>query len=152
MARDRNSVGTRVVGVVVAALMSTTPLAACGEQTGPPEPPAAPRITKLPPQPGISTITPEFTELRLDQTAQPAETVPWHLIRVDLNENRIYLSASSVGCTTPEKVRLSESASEIRISVTGPSASGPCTAQSITLVGYVQIGSIGERHVTGNSS
>ena len=97
-------------------------------------------------------ITPNFRELPLDQTTQPAETVPWHLIRVDLKENRVYLSASSVDCTTPEKVRLTQSASEIKISVTGQHAGEPCSAQHVTLVGYVQIGSIGERQVTGNSS
>jgi hypothetical protein len=127
-------------------------LAACGEQTGPPRPPAAPLATQLSPQPGISTITPNFRELPLDQTTQPAETVPWHLIRADLNENRVYISASSFDCTTPEKVRLTESASEIKISVTGERASEPCTAKQVTLVGYVQIGSIGDRQVTGNNS
>ncbi|MET3809770.1 hypothetical protein [Arthrobacter sp. UYEF3] len=151
MARGRNSLGTLCVGVVVAALMSTASLAACGQQTGA-QPPAAQPSMKLLPQPGISTITPEFTELRLDQTSQPAETVPWHLIRTDLKENRVYLSASSVGCTTPQKVRLWKSASEIRISVTGPRIGEPCTMQNITLAGYVQIDSIGERQVTGNSS
>ena len=88
----------------------------------------------------------------MDQTTQPAETVPWHLIRVDLKDNRVYLSASSVDCTTPENVRLTESASEIKISVTGRRASESCTMKHVTLVVYVQIGSIGQRQVTGNSS
>ena len=152
MEYHRTSLGKRCAGIVVLAVLSTASLAACGEQAGPPQPPAAPPATRLSPQPGISTITPNFRELPLDQTTQPAETVPWHLIRVDLKENRVYLSASSVDCTTPEKVRLTQSASEIKISVTGQHAGEPCSAQHVTLVGYVQIGSIGERQVTGNSS
>jgi hypothetical protein len=71
---------------------------------------------------------------------------------VDRKENRVYLSAPSVDCTTPKKVQLMESASEIRISVTGTRTGEPCTAQQATLVGYVQIGSIGDRPVTGNGS
>ncbi|MFF2243725.1 hypothetical protein ACFVTM_06040 [Arthrobacter sp. NPDC058130] len=51
----------------------------------------------------------------------------------------------------PEKVRLAESFTEITITVTGSGGSGPCTARSISMVGYVQIGSIGERRVTGDS-
>ncbi|MCX6497837.1 MAG: hypothetical protein NTU93_03420 [Arthrobacter sp.] len=158
MVHDRNRVRKRVAGLVVGAILSIATLAACGEPTVPAAPPlaspplAAPPATKLPPQPGISTITPPFTELPLDRTTEPAVTLPWHLIRVDLKENRVYLSSSSEGCTTPEKVRLTESASEIKISVTGPRGGEPCTARSLTLVGYVQIGSIGERRVTGNAS
>jgi hypothetical protein len=151
MEHDRTSVLKRCAGFVVLAFLSTASLAACGEQPGQPQPPAAPPATQLSPQPGISTITPNFTELPVDQTTEPAETVPWHLIRVDLKENRVYLSSSSVDCTTPEKVRLTESAAEIKISVTGRRAGEPCTAQLVTLVGYVQIRSIGERQVAGNS-
>ena len=152
MKNDRTSVGKRFAGMVVLAVLSTASLVACGVQTGLPQPPAAPPATQLSPQPGVSTIAPEFRELPLDQTTSPTETVPWHLIRVDLKENRVYLSASSVDCTTPKKVRLTESASEIQISVTGQRASEPCTMQHVTLVGYVQIGSIGQRQVSGNSS
>lgn len=61
----------------------------------------------------------------------------------------MYLTASSVGCSTPVKVRLSESGSQIEISVTGTLAGEPCTMQHLTLFGYVQIGSIGQRQVTG---
>lgn len=149
---NRNRAGIRFAGLVVAAVLSTGSMTACGEQSAPPQLPAAPPASKLAPQPGISAITPEFRELQLNRSAEPAETLPWHLIRLDLNENRVYLSASSVMCTTPEKVRLIETASEIKISVTGTRRSEPCTAQSITLVGYVQLGSIGGRQVTGDSS
>lgn len=56
------------------------------------------------------------------------------------------------GCTAPEKVRLTEFASLIEISVIGQRASEPCTMQHVTLIDYVQIGSIGRRQVTGNGS
>lgn len=139
--------GKRFAGSAVLAFLLT----ACGESTRLPQPAATPPATQLSPPPGISTIALDFRELPLDQTTQPAATVPWHLIRVDLKENRVYLSASSVGCSTPVKVRLSESGSQIEISVTGTRAGEPCTMQHLTLFGYVQIGSIGRRQVTGNS-
>jgi hypothetical protein len=151
MEQNRNRMGKRFAGFVVLAVLSITPLAACGEQPGPPQPPAPPPVTQLSPQPGITTITPNFAELPLDQSTQAAETVPWHLIRVDLKENRVYLAASSFDCTIPEKVRLTESASQIKISVTGRRTGQPCSANQVTLLGYVQIGSIGQRQVTGSS-
>lgn len=108
----------------------------------------------FPAQPGLATIVPvpDYQELPVDKTTGPAATVPWHLIRVDRQENRIYLSASSVGCSTPEKVRLTESPATITITMTGTSTSGPCTMESRTLVGYVHVDKIGDRQITGNSS
>jgi hypothetical protein len=133
-------------------MLSSASLAACAEQPGPPVGIGAPPSKSFPTPSGMPTITLDYRELAVDQGTGPADTVPWHLVRVDHKQNRIYLSASSVGCTTPEKVRVSESASRITITVTGPSTKGPCTAQSLTLIGYVQIGSIGDRQVAGNSS
>jgi hypothetical protein len=106
----------------------------------------------FPEQSGIATIVPDYQELPVDQTTGPTATVPWHLLRVDHQENRIYLSASSAGCSTPEKVRLTESPATIAITVTGTGGSGPCTMQSLTLVGFVHVVSIGDRQITGNSS
>lgn len=147
----RSGVGKRFAGIAVLAFLLTASLAACGESARLPQPSATPPATQLSPPPGVSTIALDFRELPLDQTKQPDATVPWHLIRVDLKENRVYLSASSVGCSTPVKVRLSESGSQIEISVTGTRADEPCTMHHLTLFGYVQIGSIGQRQVTGNS-
>jgi hypothetical protein len=138
--------------LVVSAVLAAASLAACEVQPRMPQGPAASPSTTYPIQSGIATITPDFNELAVDHSTGPAATVPWHLIRVDHQENRIYLSASSAGCTTPEKVRLTESDSSITITVTGPSTGEPCTAQHLTLLGYVQVGSIGDRQVTGNSS
>jgi hypothetical protein len=138
--------------LVVSAVLSAASLAACAEQPGLPQGPAAPPSASYPTQSGIATITLDYKELAVDHATGPAPTVPWHLIRVDHQENRIYLSASSAGCTTPEKVRLTESTSSITITVTAQAPGEPCTAQHLTLVGYVQIGSIGDRQVTGNSS
>jgi len=137
--------------MVALAVFSAASLSACVRETVPP-PGTAPPSMRFPDQSGIATIVPDYQELPVDQNTGPAATVPWHLIRVDHQENRIYLSASSAGCSTPEKVRLTESTATIAITVAGTGGSGPCTMQSQTLVGYVQVGSIGERQITGNSS
>lgn len=77
--------------------------------------------------------------------------MPWQLIRVDREENRIYLSASTSGCSKPETVRVTESTSSIQLTVTGTGGSEPCSMQYVTLIGYVQLSSIGGREVTGNA-
>lgn len=138
--------------LVALVALSATSLAACAEEPAPPRGTEDPPNTFFPIQPGITPITPDFQELPLDPTSGPAETLPWHLIRVDHQENRIYLSAPQAGCSTPEKVRLKESPSQITITVTGSSAKEPCTMQHVTMIGYVQIESIGARQVSGNSS
>ena len=99
----------------------------------------------------VETITPQYSELPIDRTSGPAPAVPWQLIRVDREENRIYLSASTSGCSKPETVRVTESASSIQLTVTGTSGSEPCSMQYVTLIGYVQLSSIGGREVTGNA-
>lgn len=152
MGRNRSIKRKQWSCLVVSAVLSAASLAACAVQPGLPQGSEAPPSMSYPTQSGIATITPDYRELAVDHATGPAATVPWHLVRVDHQENRIYLSASSAGCTTPEKVRLTESDSSITITVTGPSTSEPCTAQHLTLLGYVQIGSIGDRQVTGNSS
>jgi hypothetical protein len=96
----------------------------------------------------IETITPQYTELSIDRNTQLTETVPWELIKVDRQENRVYLSASTTECRNPDKVRVSESASEIRITVTSRGKE-PCTMQYLTLIGYVQLEAIGDRQVIG---
>ena len=138
--------------VAALAVSSTASLGGSAEEPVPSAGIAAPPSKSFPEQPGIATIIPDYQELAVDQTTGPAATVPWHLIRVDHQENRIYLSASSAGCSTPEKVRLTESTASVTITVTGTSTSGPCTMQHVTLVGYVHLGSIGGRQITGNSS
>lgn len=66
--------------------------------------------------------------------------VPWTLIRVDPNENRIYLSAESHDCVQPSAAHLSETSTTITVEVEGAStanASGVCTLESRTLVGWI---------------
>jgi hypothetical protein len=74
------------------------------------------------------------------------------LVRVDRHENRIYVSASNTGCSHPNTVRVTETASSIQIAVTGTGGGDPCSMQHVTLVGYVQLSSIGDREVIGNAS
>ena len=124
-------------------------LTACAGQADPPlgsSPPTGKAV--LP----IETITPQYSELTIDRATGPAPIVSWELIKVDPQENRVYLSASTAGCTNPEKVRVTETASSIQITVTGTSGSEPCTMQYVTLIGYVQLSSIGDRQVIGNAS
>ena len=62
-------------------------------------------------------------------------TVPWQLVTVDRQENGVHLSASSSGCRHPRGVRVTESDSSIRITVTGTGGSEPCGMQHVTLIG-----------------
>jgi hypothetical protein len=123
-------------------------LTACAGQADPPLG-TSPPIEK--PVLPIETITPQYAQLTIDRTTDPAPTVPWQLIKVDPQENRIYLSASSSGCSHPRKVRVTETAASIQITVTGAGGGDPCSMQYETLMGYVQLGSIGDRQVTGNA-
>lgn len=130
---------------VLCALLTGTALSGCG-QGGPPLGSSPPSGKPMLP---IETITPQYSELPVDRSIDPADTVPWQLIEVDRQENGVYLSASTTECRTPDKVRVSESASEIRITVTASSGKEPCTMQYVTLIGYVQLDAIGDRPVIG---
>jgi hypothetical protein len=103
--------------------------------------------------PNITAITPNANQLPVDRSPATGETLPWKLVRVDEEKNRIYLSADQVGCAVPSVVHLQETPSEIVIAVTGaPSAGGPCTAQKVSLVGFVQLAEpIGGRPIMGNA-
>lgn len=101
---------------------------------------------------GMATITPQYAELPIERTTDPAPTVPWQLVSVDRQENRIYLSASSSGCSHPNTVRVTETASSILITITGTGGGDPCSMQYVTLIGYVQLSSIGDREVTGDAN
>lgn len=78
--------------------------------------------------------------------------LPWHLIRIDTSQNRVYLSASTSHCTTPAFAVVTENADRVAISVFGPGpAGGPttvCFASNTTLAGYVDVpGGLGGRNV-----
>jgi hypothetical protein len=137
---------------ILSALLLAAALGACAERAEPPAGTSAPSETRVPPQTGVSTIKPEYRELPVEASTEPGETVPWHLIKVDLQENRIYLSASSKGCITPNKVRLTETDTSIEITVTGLNGREPCTMQHVTLLGYVHVDSIGQRQIRGNAN
>lgn len=106
--------------------------------------------------PSIRVITPPANRLPTDSSPATGETVPWSLVRVDNEKNRIYLSAGQVGCAMPSVVHLQETPTEIIIAVTGPPSSAPsdnpCTAQKVSLVGYVQLNEpVGGRRIVGNT-
>lgn len=137
---------------VKAATFSIMVLAALTACVGRADPPLGSSPPTGKPVLPIETITPQYNELPLDRTTDPAPTVPWQLIKIDRQENRIHLSASSSGCSHPNTVRVTETASSIQISVTGTGGGDPCSMQYVTLIGYVQLNSIGDREVIGNAS
>jgi hypothetical protein len=130
--------------------MLVAALTACAGKADPPLGSIPPSGNSVLPT-GMATITPPYNEVSIDRTTDPAPTVPWQLVRVDRQENRIYLSASTAGCSHPNTVRVTETASSIEITVTGTGGGDPCGMQYVTLMGYVQTGSIGDREITGNA-
>jgi hypothetical protein len=117
-------------------------------------PPAAPPAKT---SPSIHAITPLSNRLPTDSSPATGEVVPWTLVRIDNEKNRIYLSAGSVGCLVPSVVHLQETPTEIDIAVTGApssaSSGSPCTAQKVTLVGYVRLdSSVDGRRIVGNTA
>lgn len=135
----------------ISTLMLAAALTACtGQAAGPPldsEPPLGNPVT-----PPVETITLQYNEITIDRTSGPAPTVPWQLVKLDRDENRIYLSASTSGCSQPKTVRVSETPESVQVSVTGTGDAGPCSMQYTTLIGYIQLDSIGGREVMGNVS
>jgi hypothetical protein len=134
----------------ISAGMLAAALTACAGQAGPPlgsEPPTG-KPMPLP----VETITPPYSELAIDRTTGPAPTVPWQLMKVDPQENRIYLSASTSGCSHPKTVRVSETPTTVQVTVTGIGDTEPCSMKYITLIGYIQFDSMGDRQVIGNAS
>ncbi|MBT2550526.1 hypothetical protein [Arthrobacter sp. ISL-65] len=78
-------------------------------------------------------------------------------MRIDNETSRIYLSAEQVGCAVPSVVHLRETPTEIVITVTGAPSSAPfgspCTAQKVSLVGYVQlVEPVDDRRIVGNTA
>jgi hypothetical protein len=140
----------RLPAVAVCGVVLAAALTACAGEPGPPPPGSSPPsgISVLP----IETVSPQYGELAVDRSTVPVPTVPWQLVRVDRQENGIYLSASTNGCSHPKGVRVTESGSSIHITVTGTGDSEPCSMQYVTLIGYVQLDSLGDREVTGYTS
>jgi hypothetical protein len=63
--------------------------------------------------------------------------VPWKLIEIDKQQNRIYLSATGADCVVPTSVQVQESSTTIILAVRGVEQQEPCTAESRSLIGYI---------------
>jgi glucose/arabinose dehydrogenase len=105
-------------------------LAGCGTAQTPPQ--ARPQE-----QPPPTKITIEPQPLPTLATRQPGQVaLPWTLVRA--GGNRVVLTASSHGCSRPIGVTVQETPQAVNITVLGnPPGSGACTAQRITLAGYL---------------
>jgi len=119
------------------ALVFLTALSGCASTIT--SPAVSPKASNR--RPSISVI-PDPTGVALPIVAGSAKSgtsLPWSLIRVDHADNRIYLSVSGPGnlCTTPTGVQVDETAQTVTIRAVGRSTDGPCTAQKITIIGYV---------------
>ena len=154
--RPRATITRRAATMLVAvvALLGLMSCSAGGPQPGGSHPASVTPPAKT--SPSIHAITPLANRLPTDSSAATGETVPWTLVRVDDEKNRIYLSAGQVSCAAPSVVHLQETPTEIIIAVAGlPSSApsdSPCTAQKVSLVGYVQLnGPVGGRRIVGNT-
>jgi hypothetical protein len=87
----------------------------------------------------LTKVTPESTSL------------PWHLWHVDDVLHRIYLQSSNNNnqCSTPYAATVEETTTSVTITVHGSKKfQGPCTAQLVTIFGYVQLASpLGQRTI-----
>jgi hypothetical protein len=64
--------------------------------------------------------------------------LPWQVSHIDRGTNRVYLSITGRGCSQPEGVAVAETAGTITIAAYGSMpGTAPCTAQAVTLVGYI---------------
>ena len=75
--------------------------------------------------------------------------LPWNLVRVDRQLNRIYLTVSDgPGCTIPQRLAVSETATAVTLTVVGATLTEPCTAEARVTTGYVQLPTaLGDRQV-----
>lgn len=131
--RPTNGVTSRAV----IALMFLTTLSGCSSTM------TSPAFSPKPwnPRPSTSAI-PAPTGVALPIVAGSAKSglsLPWSLIQIDRADNRIYLSVTGPGnlCTTPTGVQVDETAQTVTIRAVGRSTDGPCTAQKMTMIGYV---------------
>jgi len=64
--------------------------------------------------------------------------LPWQGSHIDRRTNRVYLSITGRGCSWPKGVAVAETAGTITIAAYGSMpGTAPCTAQAVTLVGYI---------------
>lgn len=146
-------VAVLAVGAVCAAgLVSCSALPGHDGLSSPPsaEPGPAPTPSLSRPLPAGAIPIDDDSALPVVAGDTGAPTVAWRLIRVDAQDDRVYLAAAEgPGCVIPWKVRLTSSPQTIGITVVGMAERPPCTAQKLTLVGYVAVpGGIRGRAVT----
>ena len=98
-------------------------------------------------------ITPTYKELVIDtSTSNDGPTLPWALVRVDRDLNRIYLTASNSDYVFPTRARIEETSTSITLTVVGVGGKGACTAQKVTMFGYVTSKiPIGNRSIQGDT-
>lgn len=97
-----------------------------GHQSAGSTPPQAAPPSKT--RQSITAITRNANQLPVENSPATGETVPWKLVKVDEEKDRMYLTAGQVGCAVPSVVHLQETSSEIVIAVSGTPATSPCTA------------------------
>lgn len=88
-----------------------------------------------------SSTAPPTGQLPLDESAHPTGPyVPWHLIRVDRTNDRIYFSAHSDDtCVRPSRAHIQQGPHDVVLTIEGTRGKEPCTAQAVTFVGYVPV-------------
>lgn len=75
-------------------------------------------------------------------------SLPWHLQHIDDAHNQIYLSSDKKQCSVPYAATVEETTTSIKITVHGSKNQKPCTADMVTIVGYVQLTSpVGGRSI-----
>lgn len=131
-------------------------LAACsGGSSASPAPSSSQPTAGVTQGPGAGQITPTYNELVIDTSASnDGPTLPWSLVKVDRDLNRVYLTASNSDCVFPTKVRVEETTTSITLTVVGVGVGGktPCTAQAVTMFGYVTpVSPLGDRTIQGQT-
>src|SRR5450830_1603957 len=111
----------RLSTLIGAAAVLLGLLTACsGGSPGRPGPSSSQPSAPVAQAPGVQEITPTYNELVIDtSTSNDGPTLPWSLVRVDRDLNRIYLTASNSDCVFPKKVRLEETSTSITLTVVG---------------------------------
>lgn len=126
-----------VTSMTAVILVFVTALSGCVSTTTAPA--SSPAASK--PRPSVSAIpAPSGSPLPIVAgSAKSRPSLPWSLIGVDRADNRIYLSATGPGylCATPVGVQVEGTTQTVTIRVVGRSTHGPCTAQKLTMFGYV---------------
>lgn len=128
MTHRTNTLRHGIRGVVVLAAVAIL-LNACSKSSDP-----APRGRDLANQPFPTKAAPQSDNVK----------IPWELIRINKNNDRVSLSASTHHqCVRPSFAVVLEHADQIAISVYGrkstTSPSDACNASRTTLVGYVEV-------------